>query len=108
MNVAFVVILAFGLLALIAWGVNTLPEERWQMLAAVPVTNYGDGSWWDMPSNRHSQGAQLSFADGHVEYWRWKAPMIGVLFQTVSPAQMPDYRRVGSAMRIKLVDGLAD
>jgi hypothetical protein len=45
MNVAFVVILAFGLLALIAWGVNTLPEERWQMLAAVPVTNYGDGSW---------------------------------------------------------------
>jgi prepilin-type N-terminal cleavage/methylation domain-containing protein/prepilin-type processing-associated H-X9-DG protein len=73
-----------------------------------PMPNYGDGSWWDMPSNRHSQGAQLSFADGHVEYWRWKAPMTGVLFQTVSPAQMPDYRRVGSAMRIKLVDGLAD
>lgn len=45
MNVAFVVILAFGLLALIAWGVHTLPEERWQMLAAVPVTKCADGSW---------------------------------------------------------------
>jgi hypothetical protein len=45
MNVAFVVILAFGLLALIAWGVRTLPEERWQMLAAVPVSKSGDGSW---------------------------------------------------------------
>ena len=45
MNVAFVVILAFGLLALIAWGVHTLPEERWQMLAAVPVTKSEDGSW---------------------------------------------------------------
>ena len=32
-------------------------------------------------------------------------PSIG---QTVPPQQMPDYNRVGNAMRIKMVDGSAD
>ncbi|MGO8696974.1 MAG: type II secretion system protein [Limisphaerales bacterium] len=77
------------------------------------MPNYTPGEWWDMPSNRHLQGANLSFADGHAEYWRWKVPMLdtlppGVIGQMVPPQQMPDYNRVGSAMRIKLVDGLAD
>ena len=30
--------------------------------------------WWDMPSDRHNQGANLAFADGHVEHWKWKVP----------------------------------
>jgi prepilin-type N-terminal cleavage/methylation domain-containing protein/prepilin-type processing-associated H-X9-DG protein len=29
--------------------------------------------WLDVPADRHNQGANLSFADGHVEAWRWKA-----------------------------------
>ena len=29
--------------------------------------------WWDMPSDRHGQGANLSFADGHVEHWKSQA-----------------------------------
>jgi len=55
-------------------------------------TDYYDGTtvWWDMPSNRHSQGANLSFADGHVEHWRWRVPMVFLEFvQPVPPAQMP-------------------
>jgi prepilin-type N-terminal cleavage/methylation domain-containing protein/prepilin-type processing-associated H-X9-DG protein len=80
------------------------------------MPNYGYGSWWDMPSNRHNQGADLSFADGHVEYWRWVVPMLytspysiyGPSAQAVPPSQMHDYARVGRAMRIKPVDGLAD
>jgi prepilin-type N-terminal cleavage/methylation domain-containing protein/prepilin-type processing-associated H-X9-DG protein len=32
--------------------------------------------WWDLPAGRHSQGANLSFADGHVERWRSAAPKI--------------------------------
>ena len=28
----------------------------------------------DLPADRHQQGANLSFADGHSEHWRWKAP----------------------------------
>ena len=31
-------------------------------------------SWWDLPSDRHSQGSSISFADGHAEHWRWKWP----------------------------------
>ena len=32
--------------------------------------------WWDLPANRHSQGCSFSFADGHVERWRWAEPKI--------------------------------
>lgn len=28
--------------------------------------------WQDSPTVRHSKGAALSFADGHVERWHWK------------------------------------
>jgi len=64
--------------------------------------------WWDMPSNRHSQGANLSFADGHVEHWKWHVPMTASAppgnAQPIPAGQMPDYLRVGSAMRIITVD----
>lgn len=45
MNLAFVAALALGLFVLLTWGVRTLPAERWQMLAAVPVAKAADGSW---------------------------------------------------------------
>ena len=32
--------------------------------------------WWDLPAGRHSQGGNFSFADGHVEHWRWVTPKI--------------------------------
>jgi prepilin-type N-terminal cleavage/methylation domain-containing protein/prepilin-type processing-associated H-X9-DG protein len=31
------------------------------------------GQWRDLPASRHSQGCTFSFADGHVEYWKWKS-----------------------------------
>ena len=30
--------------------------------------------WQNGPAHRHSQGANLSFADGHAEHWRWQYP----------------------------------
>ena len=30
--------------------------------------------WGDLPSDRHNRGANLSFADGHVEYVKWAWP----------------------------------
>jgi hypothetical protein len=45
LNLGFVAALALGLFALVAWGVRTLPAERWQMLAAVPIAKSPDGSW---------------------------------------------------------------
>jgi prepilin-type processing-associated H-X9-DG protein/prepilin-type N-terminal cleavage/methylation domain-containing protein len=56
--------------------------------------------WWDMPSDRHNQGANLSFADGHVEHWKWRVPKIFLdWFQPISPDEMPDYQRVQNAMK---------
>jgi prepilin-type N-terminal cleavage/methylation domain-containing protein len=37
-----------------------------------PAAN--DPTWWDLPSDRHSQAAYLSFADSHVGPMRWKWP----------------------------------
>jgi prepilin-type N-terminal cleavage/methylation domain-containing protein/prepilin-type processing-associated H-X9-DG protein len=88
---------------------GTLEDDQF----GYPMPNYMPGYWWDMPSNRHNQGGDLSFADGHVEYWRWHAPMIATLPNgsgglQVTPGQMPDYTRIGNVMRMKPVDWTAD
>ena len=82
---------------------TTLQDDQF----GYPMTNLWYGIWWDMPSNRHNQGANLSFADGHVEYWHWKAPMIDTVPPGYDPPctnQMPDFVRVGNAMRQIPVD----
>jgi hypothetical protein len=41
------------------------------------VENPMEGSWnawWDMPSDRHNQVENVSFADDHVELVKWKYP----------------------------------
>ena len=58
-------------------------------------------NWWDLPADRHSQGCDLSFADGHVEHWRWAAPKI---FKRIgqdfgSPADLKDFRRLQAGVR---------
>ncbi len=35
---------------------------------------YDDERWWDQVTVRHADGTNLSFADGHSEYWKWKDP----------------------------------
>ncbi len=62
-----------------------------------------DSQWWDMPADRHNQGANFSFADGHVERWKWKVPKkVQFLGQSVktNPDEYPDYRRIQNAMRV--------
>lgn len=62
-----------------------------------------DYLWFDMPANRHSQGANFTFADGHVEHWKWKVPKtvqyLGQYVKT-NPDEYPDYRRIQNAMRV--------
>ena len=39
----------------------------------VPLSgSSSDWNWGDFPDARHENGANLSFADGHVAHWRWK------------------------------------
>ena len=68
-------------------------ETQWARL-------YWPQMWFDMPADRHNQGACLSFADGHVEHWRWNVPMtFQYLGQAPTADQMPDFLRVQSAMK---------
>jgi len=41
----FVAGLAVVMFGVLAWGVRTLPSERWQMIAAVPLTKNVNGEW---------------------------------------------------------------
>ncbi|MGH9646962.1 MAG: H-X9-DG-CTERM domain-containing protein, partial [Bryobacteraceae bacterium] len=38
----------------------------------------GDQMYNDIPSDRHAQGGNFSFVDGHVEHhpWRWPKPYV--------------------------------
>jgi hypothetical protein len=41
----FTLCLALPIALLMAWACKRLPDERWQMLAAVPLRKYPDGTW---------------------------------------------------------------
>ena len=64
---------------------------------------WGDrAEWWDLPANRHGQAANLVFADGHAERWKWRVPKIPTVrfdVQPVPPAELPDFRRMQSGFR---------
>ncbi len=76
-------------------------EEILDALFGVPMRGSPwDGMWFDLPANRHSQGGCLSFADGHVERWRWVSPKVfHYLGENVRADEMPDYRRLQGAIR---------
>jgi prepilin-type N-terminal cleavage/methylation domain-containing protein/prepilin-type processing-associated H-X9-DG protein len=66
----------------------------------VSSPDYEGNVWWDLPSSRHFRGANLSFADGHVEHWKWAVPKIFIDYvQFVAPEEMPDYHRIQNAMK---------
>jgi prepilin-type N-terminal cleavage/methylation domain-containing protein/prepilin-type processing-associated H-X9-DG protein len=66
-----------------------IPPRDWQYTEEPP-------RWWDLPTGRHSQGGCFSFADGHVEHWRWDRPKIFTEFgQPVrQDGEISDFQRV--------------
>ena len=44
--------------------------------AMFSASQLGMIDWMELPSDRHSRGCNLSFADGHADHWLWKAPKI--------------------------------
>jgi prepilin-type processing-associated H-X9-DG protein len=86
-------------------------DSRWFSSFLVPsapvkgrVSAASSAVWFSTPSDRHSQGCNISFADGHIEYWRWygaKEPVKrqGQLTSTsVNPAESRDIVRLQSCL----------
>src|SRR5262249_20110752 len=63
----------------------------------------GGPHWMNVPSDRHSQGCNLSFADGHVARQAWRAPKKDDLNPTMLSdpavaADLQDLRKLQSYM----------
>ena len=78
-------------------------DEITDALFGIPVQSWYPKQWWDLPANRHNQGCNLSFADGHAEHWKWKVPKIVTVVdnapQSLAPGEMQDFDRVLSVVR---------
>jgi prepilin-type N-terminal cleavage/methylation domain-containing protein/prepilin-type processing-associated H-X9-DG protein len=82
---------------------DVLEDEIYDATFGMPTFSFwGDARvWWDIPANRHSQGCNLSFGDGHAEHWKWRVPKVylGSLPQDVLDPELPDYRRLQAGYR---------
>jgi len=77
--------------------IDTHELDIWDSTFGIFSTHsYWSGYWLDLPANRHSRGANLSFADGHVEHWRWRAPKQFLAFwqSPHGPEDFADLRRL--------------
>ena len=63
-------------------------------VAPAPAT-----TWETIPADRHSGGCNLSFADGHVEHWRWenRKRSAQALSEAANEADLADLRRLQAA-----------
>jgi prepilin-type N-terminal cleavage/methylation domain-containing protein/prepilin-type processing-associated H-X9-DG protein len=84
-------------------GVYGFADENEQSIDAGPLLEDqpasvipGPDMWLSLPSDRHRQGCNLSFLDGHVEHWRWLAPKVYNGFGTppISSSDRTDLRRL--------------
>ena len=53
----------------------------------IRLVEWGKDEWINSPGDWHNVGCNLSFADGHVEYHRWRAPKSS---NFDDPAEPPD------------------
>ena len=59
-------------LASVLWDENEESINNAGLYIAPP----GIWKWEDWQASRHNRGCVVSFADGHVEYWKWKGPWV--------------------------------
>jgi prepilin-type N-terminal cleavage/methylation domain-containing protein len=59
-----------------------------------------DETWQNAPSDRHNIGMNLTFTDGHCEYWKWRAPkkMQGLAEGVFDDNDLQDLRRLQAAL----------
>ncbi len=70
-------------------------EDGVYLLYRAPDETYQNG-----PSDRHNRGLNLSFADGHCEYWKWRVPknIQGLSEPVENDDDLQDLRRLQAAL----------
>ena len=50
---------------------DSIDDGYFAVRMSIPVNT---GHWQNTPASRHGDAGQVSFADGHAEYWSWREP----------------------------------
>ncbi|MGH7976114.1 MAG: H-X9-DG-CTERM domain-containing protein [Limisphaerales bacterium] len=82
--------------------IDTQESDIWDATFGIfSPASYWAGYWLDLPADRHQQGANISFADGHVEHWHWKSPkrFEGVWYPASSPDDLADLQRLQQCVK---------
>jgi prepilin-type N-terminal cleavage/methylation domain-containing protein/prepilin-type processing-associated H-X9-DG protein len=77
--------------------IDTDADEIWDSTFGVlPLNSAYQDYWLDIPADRHQMGANLSFADGHAQRFKWQAPKSGRIpgSRNSGPADLKDLRRM--------------
>lgn len=77
--------------------IDTHEDAIWDATFGVlSLGSYWQDYWLDVPADRHQQGANVSFVDGHVELWKWRAKKgnLRVGGHTSGPDDLQDLRHV--------------
>jgi prepilin-type N-terminal cleavage/methylation domain-containing protein/prepilin-type processing-associated H-X9-DG protein len=85
--------------------IDTHERDIWDSTFGIFSADSAYASYWlDLPADRHQQGANLSFADGHSEHWRWKAPKQFVTRWELNNggADLADLQRLQQAAKLGL------
>jgi prepilin-type processing-associated H-X9-DG protein len=70
-----------------ATGLRLVFIDEGYMTPDAYAVHYTTELWWDSPPERHGDGATLSFADGHADYWKWRGADTIEHARTVEAAQ---------------------
>ncbi|MEI9959578.1 MAG: prepilin-type N-terminal cleavage/methylation domain-containing protein [Limisphaerales bacterium] len=82
--------------------IDTQEEDIWDATFGIfSPDSYWSDYWLDLPADRHQRGANLSFADGHVEHWRWKSKkyFAGAWYPILSDEDLADLRRLQQCIK---------
>jgi prepilin-type N-terminal cleavage/methylation domain-containing protein/prepilin-type processing-associated H-X9-DG protein len=83
--------------------IDTNENDIWDSTFGVLPYNhpYWADYWLDIPADRHQRGANLTFADGHVEHWKWQAPKsdLALGYPALSNEDLQDLQRLQQCIK---------
>jgi prepilin-type N-terminal cleavage/methylation domain-containing protein/prepilin-type processing-associated H-X9-DG protein len=64
--------------------------DEGRMTSDAYAVHYDQEQWWDDAPVRHGDGTNVSFADGHSDYWKWRG------IDTIKRARLMENTHVGN------------